>query len=275
MPHKLGESFWVDKQRGLTPFLVRYLHYQLFNMDIENDSDVQALIDFHAGEKNLSHYLAPTGYFINKSSTIESLVPIYEKMPSFAGLKEGNVQFNNMTKREAALLMLTIMRIAGVQGTHLATMICAGGVSLPKYPGRKTHEIDVTATLDTIDLNDRKVVLDYAMECMRLAAPVSTSHRLATQDFDVDVAGKKYTFPKGTRILIPLSIGMTDTKQWGDDAYELKLGRPGLHEKHMGFNSVGDRSHGRMCPGKQAAQETITDILQVIGKARKPSSAAE
>ncbi len=38
---------------------------------------------------------------------------------------------------------------------------------------------------------------------------------------------------------------------------------------HMGFHSVGDRSAGRICPGKDVALDMLVDILVTVGKVRR------
>jgi hypothetical protein len=37
----------------------------------------------------------------------------------------------------------------------------------------------------------------------------------------------------------------------------------------MGFNSVGDRSAGRICPGKNIALDMLVDIIITVGKVRR------
>jgi hypothetical protein len=37
----------------------------------------------------------------------------------------------------------------------------------------------------------------------------------------------------------------------------------------MGFHSVGERSAGRICPGKDIALDMLVDVLRVVGKTRR------
>jgi hypothetical protein len=44
----------------------------------------------------------------------------------------------------------------------------------------------------------------------------------------VTVAGKARTFPKGTKILIPMLLGMLSEDFWGKTAYEFNADRENL-----------------------------------------------
>ncbi len=51
--------------------------------------------------------------------------------------------------------------------------------------------------------------------------------------------------------------------------YEFDANRENLCPFHMGFNSVGDRSAGRICPGKDIALDMLIDVIRVVGEARR------
>jgi cytochrome P450 len=107
------------------------------------------------------------------------------------------------------------------------------------------------------------------LECARLWAPVSATHRVATEPFTLTVAGKEHTFPAGTKILIPMSLGLLDERFWGPTTYEFDAQRENLCPFHMGFHGVGDRSAGRICPGKDVALDMLVDVLAIVGKVRR------
>lgn len=56
---------------------------------------------------------------------------------------------------------------------------------------------------------------------------------------------------------------------WGSTVYSFNPQRENLCPFHMGFNSVGDRSPGRICPGKGIALEMLIDVISTVGKARR------
>jgi cytochrome P450 len=95
---------------------------------------------------------------------------------------------------------------------------------------------------------------------------------VATEPFTVTVAGKERTFPADTKVLIPMSLGLLDESFWGSTVYEFNAKRENLCPFHMGFHSVGDRSAGRICPGKDVALNMLVDVVSTVGKVRRSSS---
>jgi cytochrome P450 len=116
---------------------------------------------------------------------------------------------------------------------------------------------------------------------------VSATHRVATEAFTVpmlpsikDEASSSpslhsKTFPAGTVILIPMSLAMLDESFWGPTAYDYDASRPNLCPFSMIFNSVGDRSNGRICPGKDLAMNLVVDLLRVLGEVRRSKSSSD
>ena len=145
---------------------------------------------------------------------------------------------------------------------------------LPAYGDHPTAKIDLVREWDALDLGDRNAVRMFLLECARLWAPVSATHRIATETFTVTIAGKIQSFPAGTNVLIPVSLGLLDESIWGASTYEFDANRKNLCPFHMGFHSVGDLSAGRICPGKDIALEMLVDILISVGKVRRTLSLA-
>ncbi len=108
----------------------------------------------------------------------------------------------------------------------------------------------------------------YLFECGRLRAAVSSSHPVTTEDFTVKIRGKAQTFPKGTTIFIPVLFGGIDEAFWGPTTFEFDHNRKNLCPYAMMFQSVGDRSAGRICPGREIAVEMLVDVLINLGKVR-------
>ncbi len=276
MPHGPGEAFFTDDQRGWMGFMVRYLHYVLFGLNPE-DEEIIVLTNLHYTQKGTLHYLAGSSIleklniagFGKIPELTEQVATIYENSLALANFQENNPEHNNMTRRELAKLMVSLMSIAGLQGPLHLGRTAMGGHPLPAYKGRETGEIDTTAYWDELDLDEREAIQLFLLECSRLNMPVSASHRIATEPFTVTVAGKERTFPAGTKILIPMLLGMLSQDFWGPTAYEFNAQRNNLCPFHMGFHSVGDRHAGRICPGKGIALEMLTDVISTVGKARR------
>ena len=276
MPHGLGEAFFTDDQQGWMGFMVRYLHYVLFGIDPDS-AEIVVLTKLHYTSKGTLHYFAGSSIlerlnlagFGELPELIDRVATIYENSPALANFAENSPEYNNMTRRELAKLMVSVMSIAGLQGPLHLGRTAMGYQSLPDYEGRETGKIDVVAHWDTLDLDNREEVKLFLLECGRLFMPVSSSHRVATEPFTVNMTGKARTFPTGTKILIPMLLGMLSQDFWGSTAYDFNPQRENLCPFHMGFNSVGDRHAGRICPGKGIALTMLIDVISTVGKARR------
>lgn len=247
--------------------MIKYLHYVMFGIQPDDEAAQKPLRDWFIGSMQLMHYLFPFGYFLNQQRLIDAVVDVYEKSPAFADFKE-LAKHMNMTKKEACSLMSAIMRIAGVQGAGQTIGVVMGLWTLPDYD-KKGAGADQTKVWDTLDLDDEEQLRKYVAEATRLDTPVSVSHRIALEPFSCEIAGKTYTFPKGTKIAIPIGLGHIDKKEWGPNAYEMDINRPGLLNNWMAFNSVGGKHNGRECPGKEIMMEVLLEILQKCGKVRR------
>ena len=95
-----------------------------------------------------------------------------------------------------------------------------------------------------------------------------TDH-VATEDFKVRILGKDHTFPAGTVILIPFALAMTDKYIWGENAHDVDHNRPNLIENSMIFNSVGNKTNNRICPGKSLTMNMAIEMIIECGKVRK------
>lgn len=276
MPHGVGGAFFSDDQRGWMGFMVRYLHYVLFGINPDND-EIAVLTNLHYTRKGTLHYFAGSSIlekfniagFGKIPELIEQVATIYENSPALANFQENNPEYNNMTRRELAKLMVSVMSIAGLQGPLHLGRTAMGFHSLPTYKGRETGKIDTTAHWDTLDLDNPEAIKLFLLECGRLFMPVIASHRVATQPFTINIADKERTFPTGTKILIPMLLGMLSEDFWGSTAYSFNAQRENLCPFHMGFHSVGDRNAGRICPGKGVALEMLINVISTVGKARR------
>ena len=258
--------------------MVRYLHYVIFGLNPNDNDSMDFLTDLYYTRQGPAHYMAKLGRLLKQfnlmghgdiSDRIEQAATLYEHSPALANFQADQPEYNHMTRRELAKLMTSIMSIAAMQGPLHIANTSMGFQPFPAYPNRKTDQIDPTHTWDALDLEDRESVRLFLLECARLWAPVSATHRLATESFTVTIAGKERTFPAGTNILIPMSLGLLDESIWGPTTYEFNAKRENLCPFHMGFHSVGDRSAGRICPGKDIALDMLVDIIITVGKMRR------
>ncbi len=278
MPHGLGGAFFSEDGQGWRRFLIRYLHYVLLGLDPNDKDTMDFLTDLHYTRLGTLRYFAVVSSLLEKLNIkghkkipemIERAATIYENSPVLANFDEQSDQYNGMTRRELAKLMTSIMSIAGLQGPLGLGITIMGGRPLPAYEGQNTSNIKLTDYWDRLDLDDRESVRLYILECSRLRTPVSASHRVATDSFTVTINGQERTFPAGTKMLIPMSLGLLDESFWGPTTYEFDANRENLCPYHMSFQSVGDRSAGRICPGKDIAMNMLMDVIITVGKARR------
>jgi cytochrome P450 len=272
------QAFFTDDQRGWMAFLVRYLHYVLFGLDPSDRATMQRLTELYYTRKGTLHYFVGAGLILKildrlkgekLADLIEEVATIYEQSPALAHFQPSENQYQAMTRRELAKLMTAIMNIAALQGPLHLGYTALGYRPLPAYTGQKTAEISITDHWDSLDLEDRPAIQRYLLECARLWAPVSATHHVATSDFTAAIAGRNLTFPTGTKILIPMILGLLDETVWGPSTYEFNAERENLCPYHLGFHSVGDRHAGRICPGKDIAIEMLVDVVRVVGQARR------
>lgn len=280
MPDGTNKDFFTNDKRGWMGFVLRYMHYILFGLDPNDDESVSLLTELHYTRLGTLHYFAGSSLLQslnlkghgNLPDLIEQAATIYENSPALADFEEDSSQDNVMTRRELAKLMTSIMSIAALQGPLHLGYTAMGYRTLPAYQGRQTSAIDPTDCWDKLDFNDRESVRLYLLECARLWPPVSATHRVAIKPFTTTVAGMKRTFPTGTKVLIPMILGLLDESFWGPTAYEFNAKRENLCPFHMGFNSVGNRSAGRICPGKDIALEMLVNVVITVGKVRRSSN---
>jgi len=280
MPHEPGEAFFNDDKRGLKGFLIPYLHYVLFGLDPADEKSIGLLTELHYTRLGTLYYFAGIGKLLQRlnlkghrtlPNLVEQAATIYENSPALAHFQPDRPEYNAMTRYELAKLMVSIMSIAALQGPLQVARTVMGGTPLPSYQDKQTTDIDLSRYWDKLDLDDRESVRLYILECIRLNTPVTSSHRVATQPFTTTIAGKEQTFPAGTKVLIPMGLGMIDENFWGSTVYEFNPNRENLCPYHMGFHSVGDRSAGRICPGKDVALDMLVDVISTVGKVRRSS----
>jgi len=269
MPHGPQEEFWTSQTGGWIPFVIKFLHYVMFGIDPSSEETFKILSAKYLGALDNLHYFNPVGWLYNNQREIEAVCAVYEQSPAFKEFRDNVLEHAGMTGREACSLLAAIMRIAGVTGTTAAGNIVMGGHGLPGYKSDFSQGLDQTKFWDTVDLDDEVEVRKYILECLRLDAPVSVTHRVATESFTTDIAGKSYTFPKGTRIGMNIGLANIDQKKWGETAYEFDMQRPGLLESYLSFNSVGGSHAGRECPGKDLVLGLLSELVRRLGKVRR------
>ncbi len=286
MDHSMGGAFFTAFDRGLQRFLVRYQHYVLFGLDPDDKPKMDLLTKLYYESQGTAYFLADIGSLLQLLNVDgakewpqmwEETKTIYKESPAFAPLlSEKQLEFG-YTVDELIQIMLPLLGIAALPGPLSLAKVSLGGAKLPAYEGHSTEAIDPALEWDKIpDLNNRVALENHIYEAGRLWAPVSATHRVAIEDFTVpmyssikDESPSMKSFPAGTIILIPMSLGMLEEGFWGPTTYEFDTSRQNLCPFSMLFNSVGNRSNGRICPGKDLTINLRVDLLRELGQVRR------
>jgi hypothetical protein len=265
-----------DHTGDLHGFLVRYLHYVIFGLDPFDEAIMKEIKIFHYDMCSAAYHFAILGPLLQLlkfgrkwPDQFQVVAKIYENSPAISLLKEGQDKYNKMSKVELALLMTSIMSLAGMIGPLTLCNIVLGNRKLCPFEGHETNEILVTDIWDTLNLDDRDEVKRYIYECGRLRNPVSNTHKVAQEDFVAKIGRRDVSFPKGTIIFIPLQLASLDTTVHRKNTFGFDHNREKLCPLSTIFHSVGDKTNGRICPGKGVAEEMIIDVLIALGKLRK------
>jgi len=278
MDHGLGGAFFTERDRGLTRFNVRYIHYVLLGLNPDDEAVIDPLFELYVDSFGILRFFSVfsnIAYLTNLAGArkwpklFQQVASIYEESPGLANFKAGDPEYRDIAKKDFASVIIPLIGIAALAGPSALIQTATGGNALPPYAGHDLSDMDVTPYWDKIDLDDRTAVENYVFECGRLETPVFGSHRVATEPFMTTIRNKKRTFPKGTIIFIPLSAGMVDEDFWGPTTYEFDDKRENLCPFSMMFNSVGPRTNGRICPGKDIAVNAVVDIVTALGKVRR------
>jgi len=274
MDHGEGGEFFKSTKGGIWPFLNKYIHYCLWGIDPKDEETVNTLLQFYyGGAPPAAFYLGAFGAIFNRQNkdfapSMREVEKIYENAPALKNFDSSAVK--GITKREMADLSVIIMAIAGTRGPLSLIRIAMGGWPMREYKeGVDTSKIKPTDIWDKLNLDDEKEVQDYLLECGRLDQPVGHVHRVAQEEFTVEMRGKNRTFPKGTIISIPINMSCVNKDLYGDDVFEFDHKRKNLRENSTIFNSVGKNHAGRVCPGRIFAMRMMTEILQKTGKTRR------
>jgi hypothetical protein len=296
MDHSTGGKFFTATDSGLKRFLIRYQHYVLFGLDPYDKYTMDLMTKLHFETKGAGHFFAVYGkisqlFNIGGAKKWPSLwkeaSTIYKSSPSLCNVTNGQMAEYGFSLDEFATLLQPLLGLAAIPGPLSLANAALGAAKLPAYYGRQTNTIDQVAHWDDIkDLNDRVTLEKHMYECGRLWTPVPAVHQVATTDFVADMSLKKIggessdsgsrrvTFPKGTIIMVTILFGMLSEEVWGPTTYEYDSERKNLCPYSMIFNSVGDRSNGRICPGKDLATNLVVDLLQVLGNVRREEAVA-
>lgn len=270
----LTDEFLDDNDGGLLDYLLKYLHYVLFGIDPKDEEKIEVINGLHYDSTSAPYYLNLLGNVLQGikykdwTDQMRAVVKIYEESPALKDFKTQS-KYNNMTRAELANLALSIMSLAGMVGPKTLAYNILGKSGLPAYEGENTGDINVIDKLKELDMTDRDELLKYIHECGRLWNPVGNSHKVAQEDFTIPINGKERTFPAGTIIYIPMQLGSLDERFWGETVYEFDHERSNLCPFSMIFHSVGEKTNGRICPGKEVAETMLVDALVAIGSELK------
>eukprot|EP00590_Aulacoseira_subarctica_P004636 CAMPEP_0172420482 /NCGR_PEP_ID=MMETSP1064-20121228/6839_1 /TAXON_ID=202472 /ORGANISM="Aulacoseira subarctica , Strain CCAP 1002/5" /LENGTH=490 /DNA_ID=CAMNT_0013160465 /DNA_START=64 /DNA_END=1536 /DNA_ORIENTATION=+ len=286
MDHSTGGKFFTATDSGLKRFVIRYMHYVLFGLDPDDKVTMDFMTKLHFEMNGVAYFLSTIGKILQLfniggakqwPSMWKKASNIYKSSPSLRNVSDSQMIEYGISLDEFTTILQPLIGIAAIPGPLGLANVALGAEKFPAYEGHQTSTIDQVACWDEIkDLNDRLALEKHIYECGRLWTPVSACHRVATTDFvtEMNGGGRNITFPQGSTILIPMSLGMLSEEIWGPTAYEYDAERKNLCPFSMIFNSVGDRSNGRICPGKDLSVNLVVELLQELGSVRRRGTLA-
>jgi len=178
--------FTNNRECGLFPFMIRYLHYCLFGINPLDKEKFDTLYDFFYANKANSaaaYYIAGVGTAVNvvEKGKFHTLLPkvvkIYEESPHFATMPE-SFSSKKLSKFEVAHLCMPIMSIAATVGPKTLLFFSMGHQKFKNFlKGNTLKEVNVLKIWDQIDLDDRAEVERYLYECGRISMPVGHSRK--------------------------------------------------------------------------------------------------
>eukprot|EP00873_Tetraselmis_striata_P021688 jgi/Tetstr1/441952/TSEL_030157.t1 len=261
-----------DVESGDLPsFIFLFCHYCLFGLKLQRDSpDFRALWEvFYAPSPTLPrnlvwytrypHAVAAvmeklTGIRIFGLDTVgqhlEDAAAIYLRSP----VMQGAPSSEETPLQDVARAMTAVVGIAALQGSKHVLANCI--YSLPpefQVPWQESDE------------KLRLVVLEVA----RRWHAVDGTTVVATEPMEVEIRGKKTTFPAGTPVFLNLMLGDRDPEVFGDDPLEFNPYRRNLCPYLLAFNSLGDRSpQHRKCPGRLLVEAMGCAVLRKVHSSR-------
>ena len=183
MTHGKNGKFFTDRDRGILPFMIKYIHYCMYGLDLSKDKmKMDIVYEFYYGNALGTaslYYIKVVGTILNVtgqfkfSRLLNKVAKIYEESPSLESYPEVNPAYMNLSRKEVAHSSIPIMAIAATVGPKHLLGAAMGYKPFPnQIDGVKTGDIDVTTIWDSINLNDKSEVERYIYECGRLWVPV-------------------------------------------------------------------------------------------------------
>lgn len=164
-------DFFESNDRGLKPFLNKYLHYCLFDIDPEDKETMDTLYSFYFEVPAAIYFLDVLGGIYNflsgnSFSRKVKIEEIYEKSPRLAAFPDGSDEVMNISKKEFSQMLLSIMSIAATVGPNHLLEVALGRLAIPLYKeGVDTNKIKPAESWDKLDLDDKGEVMSYILEC--------------------------------------------------------------------------------------------------------------
>jgi len=307
-----SSSVWTKSQDGLAGFMLRYMHYALFGLDLSDEQfdDLWSLYYSPSPALSDASFIVILMRYVGNlfeatgSPTMAALperrakaIAIYKASPALQGYSDAAepVRLDDFLNA-----FVTVLGLAGLQGP-----LGAASHLLANYKGYipecKRYE---PPTQYAWGYGDRAKMRLQVLETMRMQPAVFGSGLTMPKPLKcpqlakLAVAGggsgggEPVVFPKGTAVHINFVASNFDTAVWGEDAGKFE---PEAHAKllegypgcpYPNFNSWGGvdgdgvddavdaRSGGRECPGKEMSITMHIDLIELVLQPEKKPAAA-
>jgi len=287
------EPQWTKSRDGLPGFVLRYMHYVLFGLDLP-DAQFTQLCDlyFNPGsglsestlililQRYVGALLECTGDKTMKAlpGRKEAAIDLYLTTPAMQGYSDDAV----LPVREFLNAFITILGLAGLMGP-----LGAASHTLANYKGYIPEDYAWA-------FGDREGILLGVLEAMRMQPAVFGSGLVSSFPIRCPFAqgeGKTTVYPTGTPVHVNFVALNKDPAVWGEKAAKWDpKGHSELLTKSGGpypnFNSWGGvdgdgadnaddaRSKGRECPGKELSLTMLVDLVEFVLNPQEPAELA-
>jgi len=264
---------WGKAKSGLPGFVLRYVHYVTFGIDLTPDQFETLWLLYFSPEPGLtkssfiSYLLRYVGTLFQWMGDADmrllpdrraAAVELYLKTPAMQGYRE------KLPAPKFLEAVIVVLGLAGLMGPLVAL-----GNLLSNYKGYIPKDF-------AWPIGDREALRLCVLEAMRMRPAVFGAALTAPRPFRCCMNGQLATFPTGTPVHLNFVAANRNKEVWGQHANEFspqehagKLWHEGGGSPYPNFNSWGgathgDRTSGRECPGKDLSLTMMIDLLDTV-----------
>ena len=242
------------QKEEIAKMTVRYMFHAFFGAPLSDESLVNAV-------HSLLFAASPTqSYVTGATKPFATLVACFQgsRRRAFRKVQDWilespllsnyvpSAENGNQSKTDYAQMIFSVVGIAGILGT---SNLLLNVLAIPQDA--------------SIDMNNKKQVMNAVLESARVKAPVNTVNAILVEERSMVVNGKERRIPAGSVVGGSIGLASLDPAVFpSPDTYNHE--RENLVKAVINFNAVGFNVVGagtRQCPGRNVAMKIASDVL--------------